>query len=497
MPSEFGLLTRVAVKHARDAFVDEATIAAQWQDLRFTAPPDLARAIDEYDAFRRAPSIFRRSGGPAAARSRARPSTQSTFATRRSSADRGVILAGMGKPQRAHEPGGAGRRPSPALPLTAGRLARFASRAGWRGATWCGSIGERSRRTRLPDQRRGDTPASCAPGDDVEIIVVALPHWRGEADVMHLMSLISPLDRDLAVVYSRLLPVPFRESLLASRHRARRGARRGVRHDGHQCAGARRRGACLMLSGNPRTRAALERAGAEVLEYEGREISVKGAGGPDVPHAPTGAGEHDVAGSGQQAMDLPRTERVKARRCTFRCFADGFTAGCQLPAASHEARPPASDSRRRLRHRRDHRQHDRRWHPAHARRRRRPGRQRADWIPHVDRGRALRAPRRSGACRTWPPPFRNPGASTFTRGAHWARGPGSSRAAPTGSPTPRSSPTAQSPSESPRCCSARAAASFQRSPPSSDSRFCSSSACGSAAACRRSRASSKRSRSSD
>jgi N-dimethylarginine dimethylaminohydrolase len=37
---------------------------------------------------------------------------------------------------------------------------------------------------------------------------------------------------------------------------------------------------CLMLAGNPRTRTALERAGAEVTEYEGREISVKGAGGP-------------------------------------------------------------------------------------------------------------------------------------------------------------------------------------------------------------------------
>jgi hypothetical protein len=37
-----------------------------------------------------------------------------------------------------------------------------------------------------------------------------------------------------------------------------------------------------MLAGNPRTRAALERAGADVVEYEGTEISVKGAGGPRV-----------------------------------------------------------------------------------------------------------------------------------------------------------------------------------------------------------------------
>jgi N-dimethylarginine dimethylaminohydrolase len=37
---------------------------------------------------------------------------------------------------------------------------------------------------------------------------------------------------------------------------------------------------CLMLSGNPRTRRALEHARVEVVEYEGAEISVKGAGGP-------------------------------------------------------------------------------------------------------------------------------------------------------------------------------------------------------------------------
>ena len=41
--------------------------------------------------------------------------------------------------------------------------------------------------------------------------------WRGPADVMHLMSLISPVDKDLVVVYSPLLPVPFRELLVERR----------------------------------------------------------------------------------------------------------------------------------------------------------------------------------------------------------------------------------------------------------------------------------------
>ena len=41
------------------------------------------------------------------------------------------------------------------------------------------------------------------------IISVALPHWNGPEEVLHLMSLMSPLDIDLVIVYSRLLPVPF------------------------------------------------------------------------------------------------------------------------------------------------------------------------------------------------------------------------------------------------------------------------------------------------
>ena len=49
--TEYDRLQSVLVKHVRDAFIDEATIAAQWMALHFTAPPDLARAIDEHDRF--------------------------------------------------------------------------------------------------------------------------------------------------------------------------------------------------------------------------------------------------------------------------------------------------------------------------------------------------------------------------------------------------------------------------------------------------------------
>ena len=49
--TEVGRLTRVLVKHPRDAFVSEDAIAAQWRPLGFTAPPALVHAIEEYEAF--------------------------------------------------------------------------------------------------------------------------------------------------------------------------------------------------------------------------------------------------------------------------------------------------------------------------------------------------------------------------------------------------------------------------------------------------------------
>jgi N-dimethylarginine dimethylaminohydrolase len=96
---------------------------------------------------------------------------------------------------------------------------------------------------------------------------------------MHLMSLLSPLDHDLALVYSPLLPVPFREWLLDRGIALVEVADEEFESMGtNVLALAPRR--CLMLTGNPRTRLALERSRCEVLVYDGVEISVKGAGGP-------------------------------------------------------------------------------------------------------------------------------------------------------------------------------------------------------------------------
>ena len=114
---------------------------------------------------------------------------------------------------------------------------------------------------------------------DAETHSYDLPHWNGEAEVMHLMSLISPLDVDLALVYPRLAPVRLLELL------SERGiATVEVPDDEFETMGPNvlalgpRR--ALALEGNDGTRRLMQRAGVDVVVYKGNEISHKGDGGP-------------------------------------------------------------------------------------------------------------------------------------------------------------------------------------------------------------------------
>lgn len=112
-----------------------------------------------------------------------------------------------------------------------------------------------------------------------EFIVVQLPHDLGEAECLHLMSFISMVDRDLAVVHSRLMPVFFRQLLIE----------RGIQlievpKDEYDALGcnvlALAPRVCVIPEGNKVTKQQLLDASATVFEYKGDEITVKGTGGP-------------------------------------------------------------------------------------------------------------------------------------------------------------------------------------------------------------------------
>jgi N-dimethylarginine dimethylaminohydrolase len=117
-------------------------------------------------------------------------------------------------------------------------------------------------------------------GDSIdELITVPLPHWRGPGDVFHLMSIISPVDRDLAVIYPPLMPVPFLERLIDRGMTLVEVPESEFESMGANVLALAPR-QCVMVAGNSITRARLEAAGATVMEYEGSEISLKGGGGP-------------------------------------------------------------------------------------------------------------------------------------------------------------------------------------------------------------------------
>jgi N-dimethylarginine dimethylaminohydrolase len=114
---------------------------------------------------------------------------------------------------------------------------------------------------------------------DAEVLSYDLPHWNGRAEVMHLMSLISPLDDDLALVYPRLAPVRLMELLAERRIEVVEVPDAEFESMGPNVLALGPRLA-LALEGNNETRRRMEAAGVEVLVYKGDEISRKGDGGP-------------------------------------------------------------------------------------------------------------------------------------------------------------------------------------------------------------------------
>ena len=112
----------------------------------------------------------------------------------------------------------------------------------------------------------------------IEVLVVELPHYKGPSDVFHLMSIFSPIDVDLAVIYSPLMPIAFRNELILRGYHFVEVPADEFEMACNVLALAPR--SCLVLKGFPKTKAALEAADCTVYEYEGAEISVKGGGGP-------------------------------------------------------------------------------------------------------------------------------------------------------------------------------------------------------------------------
>lgn len=114
---------------------------------------------------------------------------------------------------------------------------------------------------------------------DARLDVFDVPYGGGPAECLHLLSVVSPVAEDLAVVYLPLLPCGLLELL------RERGTRLVEVPDDEYLrlacnVLAVRPGVVVLADGNPVTARALAQAGCEVHAFAAGQVGVNGSGGP-------------------------------------------------------------------------------------------------------------------------------------------------------------------------------------------------------------------------
>lgn len=267
-----GPLKKVLVKRPDQAFaVEDPT---KWS---YAGRPDLGAAQEEHDSFA---AVLRQAGAEVIYHDEFQPDRADAIFVHDPAivTDGGALILSMGKElRRGEEAAMAARFESLGVPILYTLRGKAHAEGGdllWVDHdTLAVGQGFRTNAEGYRQLRRTLKPLG------VDTIPVDLPYFHGPQACLHLMSLISLVDRDLAVISPRLFPVPFWKELTD------RGFDFLEVPDSEFDAMATNVLAlaprqCLMLEGNPITRQELEDGGCRVHTYRGQEISLKAEGGP-------------------------------------------------------------------------------------------------------------------------------------------------------------------------------------------------------------------------
>ena len=275
--SEYLKLASVYLKSAKNSFLSEEELSEHWETLQYLSKPNFKKSLEEYAAFQ---TFFREKNISTCFFPINKKTKIDSIYCRDASiaTDFGIIICNMGKQGRIHEP---------YAQLEAYKMNNVNIRGEIKfpGTLEGGDVAWLDQNTLAVGHtyRTNEEGISQLEGllqpKGIEIIVVELPHYKGKSDVFHLMSILSPVDKNLAVVYSPLMPIKFRNELLERGFQLVEVPEQEFDSMGCNVLAVAPRD-CLMVAGNPITRKLLEDAGASVHIYEGNEISVKGGGGP-------------------------------------------------------------------------------------------------------------------------------------------------------------------------------------------------------------------------
>jgi len=275
--SEYLKLKSVYLKPVNNAFVSDEFLKQQWSELNYLSKPDFYNAEKEYKLFKK---LLSQADISIIYFPIDESTTIDSIYCRDASiaTDYGMIICNMGKEGRMNEPTSheavfrsnaemiLGSIKSPGT-LEGGDVAWLDHKTLAVGHTY-----------RTNEEGIKQLKAMLEP-KGIEVIVADLPHYKGQQDVFHLMSILSPVDKDLAVVYSPLMPIKFRNELLDRGFELVEVPDEEFQSMGCNVLAIAPRH-CIMVEGNTITKERLKKAGCKVDTYKGLEVSVKGGGGP-------------------------------------------------------------------------------------------------------------------------------------------------------------------------------------------------------------------------
>lgn len=275
--SESGHLKSVFIKRAKDAFIDDVHVSKHWEALNYLGKPDIQKAFSEYEAFEQ---VFKDNGTEVLYLPEDTSVNMDSIYCRDAAiaTSKGMIICNMGKEGRKNEPLAEKKAfEANGIPVL-GVITEPGTIEGG-DVAWLDEKTLAVGHTYRTNEEGIKQITALLKPLGVEVITVPMPHYRGPSDVFHLMSVLSPVDKNLAVVYSPLIPIVFRNELIKRGFELVEVPEQEFDSMGCNVLALAPR-VCLMVKGNPITKAGLEKAGCKVIEYEGAEISVKGGGGP-------------------------------------------------------------------------------------------------------------------------------------------------------------------------------------------------------------------------
>ena len=275
--SNVSTLKTVILKNPQAAFKSQKTIDLQWQDLNFIDKPDFKKSITQYENFidilndNHVEILYI-------------PEDEKTSLDSIYTHDpifmtpNGAVIGNMGKTQRKPETIMMKNYLNEiGIPIL-GEIINDATLEGG-DIIWIDQRTVAAGLTYRTNNKGIDQLRKILSTISVEVICVDLPHWNGPVDVLHLMSLISPLKDDLFLIYKKLLPVGLLKLLKQLDIKTI-----SIADEDYDSLGCNvlplSTTKCLITSGNDKTFKIIEENGIEVIEFQASEICYKGSGGP-------------------------------------------------------------------------------------------------------------------------------------------------------------------------------------------------------------------------